>query len=481
MEQNVRPNRVAGAEAFGARTHLVTRPDDGAAIAQVSIADPDQVEQAVDAADRVRHELRSLPAHRRADALDHVARRLRESATNMASLIVAEGGKPRRWALVEVERAAATFRLAAEEARRWSGEVHRLDTDVAGDGRLAVIRRIPLGPILGITPFNFPLNLVAHKVAPALAVGAPIVLKPAPATPLTALALADLLAETHLPAGAWSVLAVPNEEMDELVADPRLPVVSFTGSGPVGWAIRDRVPRKHVTLELGGNAAAIVCADWCSDADIDYAALRIAAFGMGHAGQSCISVQRVIADRTVHERLVERIVESVRGQVLGDPGDGATSVGPMINEPAAQRAHSWIQEAIAGGATVLTGGSRKRARLDPTVLVDVPAGARVERDEVFAPIVTVRAVDGLDEAFAAVNDSAFGLQTGVFTHDIAVAFRAHRELDVGGVIIGDVPSYRAEQLPYGGTKGSGIGREGVRYAMEDFTYERSLVFTGVAL
>ena len=478
--RGTRPIRVAGREVTGTSTAAVTRPD-GGHVADVTVADPSHVEAAVQAAHDVARSFADLPAHRRAEPLAHVARRLGERREEVAQVIVAEGGKPVRWARAEVDRAAATFRLAAEEARRWSGDLQRLDTDPAGEGRIALNRRVPRGPVLGITPFNFPLNLVAHKVAPALAVGAPIVLKPAPATPLTALLLGDLLAETDLPAGSWSVLTVPDGRMDALVADPRLPVVSFTGSGPVGWGVRDRVPRKHVTLELGGNAAAVVCADWSSEADLARAAERIAVFGTASAGQSCISVQRVVADASVYPRLVELVVEHVDRQVLGDPEDEATTVGPMIDERAAQRAHAWVAEAAGAGARVLTGGGRSGARLEPTVLVDVPADARVVREEVFAPVVVIRAVEGLDEAFAAVNDSEFGLQVGVFTHDIAVAFRAHRELDVGGVIVGDVPSYRADQLPYGGTKGSGIGREGVRAAMTDLTEDRTLVLTGVSV
>jgi acyl-CoA reductase-like NAD-dependent aldehyde dehydrogenase len=481
MQHRTTPIRVAGAEVTGAMTAPVIRPDGGEPVAHVTIADTEHVERAVTAAHEVSGEFAALPAHRRADALAHVSRRLTESREDLASVIVAEGGKPVRWARAEVDRAAATFRLAAEEARRWVGELQRLDTDPSGEGRIALNRRVPRGPILGITPFNFPLNLVAHKVAPALAVGAPIVLKPAPATPLSALFLGDLLAETDLPAGSWSILTVPNEQMDPLVTDPRLPVVSFTGSGPVGWRIRDLVPRKHVTLELGGNAAVVVCADWDSPADLQRAAERIAAFGVGQAGQSCISVQRVLADRSVFDQLLDLVLTQVRAQVLGDPELEETTVGPMINEAAAQRAHAWITEAVDAGARVLVGGERDHARLQPTVLIDVPRGARLDRDEVFAPVLSLRPTDGIADAFAAVNDSDFGLQVGVFTHDITTAFRAHRELEVGGVIVGDVPSYRADQMPYGGIKGSGIGREGVRFAMEDLTYDRALVLTGISL
>ena len=481
MQQRTTPIRVAGSPVTGTTTSPVTRPDGGEPVAQVTVADAGHVEHAVTAAHAVADELAGLPAHRRADALAHVSLRLAQSREELASIIVAEGGKPVRWARAEVDRATATFRLASEEARRWVGELQRLDTDPSGEGRVALNRRVSRGPVLGITPFNFPLNLVAHKVAPALAVGAPIVLKPAPATPLSALFLGDLLAETDLPAGSWSILTVPDEHMDSLVTDPRLPVVSFTGSGPVGWRIRDLVPRKHVTLELGGNAAVLVCPDWSSPADLQYAAERIAASGVGQAGQSCISVQRVFADRSVFPQLRDLVVTQVEAQTLGDPEQEDTALGPMINEAAAQRAHSWITEAVDAGARVLTGGRRDRARLEPTVLVDAPHDARVARDEVFAPVLCLRAVDGVTDGFAAVNDSAFGLQAGVFTHDIATAFRAHQELEVGGVIVGDVPSYRADQMPYGGTKGSGTGREGVRYAMEDLTYDRALVFTGVRL
>lgn len=475
------PIWVAGHQVTGEHTTPITPPDGGDPVAEVAVADPFHVEEAVQTAHDVGRELASLPAHRRADALDHVSRRLTQSREELARLIMAEGGKPIRWSRIEVDRAAATFRLASEEARRWSGELQRLDTDTAGEGRIALNRRVSRGPVLGITPFNFPLNLVAHKVAPALAVGAPIVLKPAPATPLSALFLGDLLAETDLPDGSWSVLTVPNDRMDALVADLRLPVVSFTGSGPVGWHIRDSVPRKHVTLELGGNASAVVCADWNSDADLQQAATRIAAFGMGQAGQSCISVQRVIADTSIYPRLLDLLTHAVGDQVLGDPDHEGTTLGPMINTRAAARAESWVAEAVEAGARVLVGGRRDGARLQPTLIADAPLDARVNRDEVFAPVVSMREVDGTEAAFAAVNDSDFGLQVGVFTHDITTAFKAHRDLDVGGIIIGDVPSYRADQMPYGGTKGSGIGREGVRFAMDDLTYDRSLVFTGAAL
>ena len=459
----------------------VRSPQSGRLVAEVPWASVAEVEAVVATAAAASAEVAAVPAHVRAAALDHVSGQLAARAEEVAALITAESGKPLKWAEVEVARGVSTFRWAAEETRRWSGEVQRLDTDPAATGRLALVRRFPRGPVLGISPFNFPLNLVAHKIAPAVAVGAPIVVKPAPKTPLSALLLREIFAETELPAGAVSVILVPDDRAPALVADPRLPVVSFTGSGPVGHAIREAVPHKHVTLELGGNAAALVCADWSSSADLDWAASRIATFGNYQAGQSCISVQRVLADSSLYDDLVARLVTATEALVLGDPDDPATDVGPLINEGSARRVEEWVDEAVSAGAKLLTGGRRDGTSYLPTVLADVPPDARVVADEVFGPVLVVSRVDGIDQGLRAVNDSRFGLQAGVFTHDVQVAFRAHRELEVGGVIIGDVPAYRADQMPYGGAKESGVGREGVRYAMEDFTYERVMVFTGVDL
>ena len=459
----------------------VRSPQSGRLVREVPWASVAEVEAAVATAAAASAEVAAVPAHVRAAALDHVSAQLAARVDEVAALITAESGKPLKWSMVEATRAVSTFRWAAEETRRWSGEVQRLDTDPAATGRLALVRRFPRGPVLGISPFNFPLNLVAHKIAPAVAVGAPIVVKPAPKTPLSALLLGEIFAETDLPAGAVSVIMVPDDRAPALVVDPRLPVVSFTGSGPVGHAIREAVPHKHVTLELGGNAAALVCADWSSAADLDWAASRIATFGNYQAGQSCISVQRVLVDSSLYDDLVARLVTATEALVLGDPDDPATDVGPLINEGSARRVEEWVDEAVSAGAKLLTGGRRDGTSYLPTVLADVPPDEHVVADEVFGPVLVVSRVDGVDEGLRAVNDSRFGLQAGVFTHDVQVAFRAHRELEVGGVVIGDVPAYRADQMPYGGAKESGVGREGVRYAMEDFTYERVMVFTGVDL
>ncbi|MFI1868502.1 aldehyde dehydrogenase family protein [Streptomyces jumonjinensis] len=473
---------LAGRQATGETSFDVTNSWDGRLVGKVSVPTEAQVEEAVAAAHAVRDEFAATPAHVRAAALDHVSKRLAELTEEIAQLISAENGKPIKWARGEVGRAVSVFRFAAEEARRFNGgEAQRLDTDAGGTGRLALTRRIPRGTVLGIAPFNFPLNLSAHKVAPAIAVGAPIILKPAPATPISSLVLGELLAETDLPAGSWSVLPVPNDRMPALVQDERLPVISFTGSGPVGYAIMDSVPRKHCTLELGGNGAAVVLGDWSSEQDLDWAATRIATFSNYQGGQSCISVQRVIADSAVYGRLLPKIVAAVEAQVTGDPSDSATDVGPLVSEDAAKRVESWVDEAVKAGAKLLTGGERDGATYAPTVLAEVPAGTTLACEEVFGPVLTVTEVTGEAEAFAAVNDSPYGLQAGVFTHDVQTAFRAHRALEVGGVIIGDVPSYRADQMPYGGAKQSGVGREGVAYAMDDYTYERVLVLTGLAL
>ncbi|MGP3968617.1 aldehyde dehydrogenase family protein [Streptomyces sp. 6N223] len=473
---------LAGRATAGETVLEVTSPWDGRRVGAAGVPSDAQVEEAVAAAHAVAKEFAASPAYARAAALDHVCRRLGERTEEIARLITAENGKPIKWARVEVARCISVFRWAAEEARRFNGgTAQRLDSEAGGAGRLALTRRFPYGPVLGIAPFNFPLNLCAHKVAPALAAGAPIILKPAPATPLSALLLGELLAETELPPGSFSVLPVPNDAMPPLVQDPRLPIISFTGSVPVGWSIRDSVPRKRVTLELGGNGAAIVLGDYASDADLDWAAQRIATFSNYQGGQSCISVQRVIADAAVYDRLLPRLIEAVGALVTGDPDDDATDVGPQISEDAARRVESWVSEATAAGAKILAGGVREGASYQPTLLENVPRDAKIACEEVFGPVMSVSRVEGEQAAYAAANDSKFGLQAGLFTHDVQAAFRAHRALEVGGVVVGDVPSYRADQMPYGGVKDSGVGREGVRFAMEDYTYERVMVLAGLEL
>ncbi|HEY2205939.1 MAG TPA: aldehyde dehydrogenase family protein [Pseudonocardia sp.] len=472
------PFWVAGKPTTSAETAVVQNPYDDSEAGRHDVPTAADVETAIAAAHDVRHETAALPAYVRAGALDHVSRTLDARRDEFAELITAESGKPLKWARMEVGRAISTFRWAAEEARRFSPRMQRLDTDPGAVGRTAMIRRVPRGPVLGITPFNFPLNLVAHKVAPAIAVGAPIVLKPAPGTPLTALLLGSVLAGTDLPAGAWSVLPVPNSAAASLTEDPRLPIVSFTGSVPVGWAIKESVPRKHVALELGGNGGVLVTPDYT---DLEYAAKRIATFAMYQAGQSCISVQRVYVHADHYDRMRELVVAEVRNLVTGDPGDPSTDVGPMINLAAAERVESWVADAVKAGATLETGGGRSGATVEPTVLSGVPEDASVMAGEVFGPVVSLDRVDSVQEGFDRINNSRFGLQAGVFTTDLRTAFEAGTKLEVGGVLIGDVPSFRADQMPYGGIKDSGVGREGPASAMEDFTEEHITVFTGLPI
>ena len=481
IEVRPRPCWIAGHAEQGERTVTVYHPYDGTEVADVAVPGADQVERAVAAAAGVFRSFAASPAHVRATALTRIAEELAARSEEVAETITAENGKPLMWADVEVRRAVATFRFAAEEARRLVGDLQRLDTDPGGDGRLAVVRRRPRGPVLAIAPFNFPLNLVAHKVAPAIAVGAPVVVKPASATPLTALLLGEILAEAGLPDGAFSVLPVAGDAMRSLVTDPRLPVISFTGSTGVGWSIADAASRKQVVLELGGNGAAIVCPDWAAERDLDHAAGRIALFGNYQAGQSCIAVQRVIVHRDVADRFVPKLVAAVRALRTGDPHDPEVEVGPLIDEDAASRVEKWIGEAVSAGAELLTGGTREGTTIRPAVLRDVPADSSVWRHEVFGPVLVVSVVDSVDAAFEQANATDYGLQAGVFTHDVRTAFAATATLDVGGVVIGDVPSYRADQMPYGGVKDSGTGREGVRSSMLEYTQDQVMVLTDVTL
>lgn len=475
------PYYVAGRPTTAGEVREVVSPFDAEPVGSYAVPGAAEIEQAVAAAAAALPTTRTLSASTRAAALDHVSRRLAERADEVAELIRGENGKPAMWAKAEVARGVSTFRWAAEEARRFSGELQRLDTDPSATGRMALVRRFAGGAVLGISPFNFPLNLVAHKVAPAIACGAPIVLKPAPKTPLSALLLGDLLAETDLPEGSWSILPADDADAPGLVADPRLPIISFTGSERVGYAIQAAAPSKRVILELGGNAAAAVLADYNSDADLDWASSRIATFGNYQAGQSCISVQRVFVHTSLADEFTELLAAKVADLATGDPADPLTVVGPMINEEAAVRVESWIAEAVDAGARVLTGGTRKGTTVAPTLLADVPPDAKCVAEEVFGPVMSITSFDTDDELFAAINSSRFGLQAGIFTHDVQVAFRAQAQLEVGGVIIGDVPSYRADQMPYGGVKNSGVGREGLRHAMDDYTDVRVMVLTGLEL
>lgn len=474
---DVRPYLVAGEQRTGEDSFDLVSPYDGAVVARIGVPTDADIAEAVTKAASTFEESRKLPVHARAEALMHVSRRIVERSEEIAQTIAREGGKPLKWATVEASRAASTFRWAAEEARRGSDEMMRLDTDAALGSRLGLVRRFPLGPVLGISPFNFPVNLVAHKLAPALAVGAPIVIKPASATPLGALVLGELVAETDLPKGMVSVLPLSSERAEPLLDDERFKKVSFTGSGPAGWHLKSKAPKKHFTLELGGNAGVIVH----SDGDLDHAAQRIAFGGYYQAGQSCIAVQRIFVHAPVYDDFVSRLVKQVEGLRVGDPLDPETDVGPMIDAGALDKVSSMVADAVTQGAEVLVGGERKDPFYLPTILANVEDHMEVCREEIFGPVTTISRYEMFEEAIAAVNGTAYGLQAGVFTSDIQRAFTAHRDIVAGGIIVNDVSAFRADQMPYGGSKDSGYGREGLRYAMAEMTEPRIMVLSNLPL
>ena len=435
-------------------------------------ADGADVERAIAAATRVFPELARQAAHRRAALLETVARLLRERREALADRICAEAKKPISLARAEAERAASVFTFAADEARHLGGEVVPLSAAPGGDGRLGVVLRVPRGPVAAITPFNFPIMLAAHKVAPALACGAPVVLKPSPETPGCAIELARAVADAGALPGALAVVPCGLEEAAALVEDERLRVLSFTGSAAVGWALRARAGEKQVCLELGGNAAVILLAD----ADLEAALPRLVAGAFAYAGQVCIKTQRVLAVASIYDRLAAALVAATeRHAIVGDPRRPDVTVGPLIRTRDAERVSAWIDEAVAAGARLLLGGRREGDFVWPTILAEVPTSARVAREEVFGPVVVLEKVADLEEAIARTNDSPYGLQAGVYTRDHAALMRAFAALRVGAVLHDDVPTWRVDHMPYGGCKRSGIGREGPRYAIEEMTEPRMLV------
>ncbi len=465
-----RPLFLAGEFVDGETEVRVWNPFDGKDVARVAAAARSMAERAVAAAVEGFEVTRLLPAFERAAILARASAGIAAAKDEIARTITAENGKPIKWSRVEVDRAVHTFHAASGEAERLGGDVVPLDVRAGLEGAFGIVRRVPVGPVLAISPFNFPLNLVAHKLAPAIAAGCSIVLKPASRTPLTALLLARVLAESGLPKGALSVLPCSREVGDVLVADERFRVVSFTGSADVGFGIKARAGKKPAVLELGGNAAVIVH----SDADLDRAAERCAIGAFAYAGQVCISVQRVLVHESVHDAFTSRLVERTRSIGVGDPSADSVDVGPMIDDDNAARIEGWIAEARAGGANVWCGGTRSGRLVAPAVLSGVPDSASLAREEAFGPTVDVSPYARLDDAIAAVNRSRFGLQAGVFTSDLEVALRAFDGLDVGGLILNDAPTFRVDTMPYGGVKDSGLGREGVAYAIEHFT-ERKLL------
>src|SRR5271166_5726028 len=453
------------------REHVITSPFDHSVVAVVYEATRDDVETAIQSAVQAFLVTRKMTSHQRASILRKTADGIRQRREEFARTICHEAGKPIKTARIEVDRGVYTFEVAAEEASRIYGEYIPLDTLEATAGRWGLLRRFSLGPVFAITPFNFPLNLVAHKVAPAIASGCPLILKPAPQTPITALMLAEVVHNAGLPEGALAVMPLSNDDAALLVADDRIKLLTFTGSAAVGWDLKSKAGKKRVTLELGGNAGVIVH----SDADLAYASQRCVAGGFSYGGQTCISVQRIFVEQSVFDRFSKLLVEGVHKLKLGDPMHDDTDVPPLIRESDAVRAVQWIDEAVQGGARLLCGGKRKGAVVEPAVLTGTTPEMRVNSAEVFAPVVTVEPYDDFSNALHQVNQSTYGLQAGVLTRDAGLIQMAFEELEVGAVIVGDVPSFRVDQMPYGGVKDSGLGREGLRYSIEDMTERKLLV------
>ena len=469
--QASRPFLVHGQWKSGELSASVIDPFTGKLVAQVAQATESDVEQAVASASSATATMGQLSGHTRYNMLQQIAALLDRRREEFARTITAEAGKPITDAKREVSRAIQTFTVAAEEARRIPGEVVPLDWTPGSDTHLGLLRRFPIGPILGITPFNFPLNLVAHKVAPALASGNSILIKPAPQTPLTALLLGEIAVEAGVPPGGLNVVPCENLLAERMVVDPRFRLLSFTGSASVGWMLKAKCGKKKVTLELGGNAGVVIE----PDADLELVARRCAVGGFGYAGQTCISVQRVFVHHSVADVFTTKLLMHVARLKVGDPADETTSIGPLIDQAAAQRVENWIGEAVADGARVLLGGKRMGSLVEATVLSNVKPDMKVSCKEVFGPVVTVTPYRQLSEAVALLNQSDYGLQAGIFTQDINKIFYAFRHVEVGAVLANEIPTFRADHMPYGGVKDSGLGREGVRAAIEDMTEPRMLI------
>ena len=470
---NPKPLSINGRHVTAESSHAVTNPWDGSHLGDVCLAGAAQVEDAVASAHSAFQGTRKMTADARAVILENIAALIAERRSDFVSTIIAEAGKPVTFAEAETDRARLTFRFAAALALADEGHGIAMDASAPGAGHFGFVKRFPMGVILGITPFNFPLNLAAHKVAPCLATGNTMVLKPSPRTPLSSLLLAEVLDAAGVPPGQINVVPFDHDLVPPLLMDPRIKMISFTGSAPVGWRLKSLAARKKVALELGGNAAVVVE----PDCDWQSAIPKIAAAAYGYAGQSCISVQRILIHKDIHAAFREALVACINEKIpAGDPSEKSTIVGPMIHASAREKILYWIKEAESRGARLLTPVRVEgRSLLGPILLENVPADCSVLCEEAFAPLAVLQSYDTFPDALAMVNDSAFGLQAGVFTGDIRKALLAFEELEVGGVLIGQAPTFRVENMPYGGVKESGFGREGVRYAMEEMTEPRCLV------
>ncbi|HQV22655.1 MAG TPA: aldehyde dehydrogenase family protein, partial [Agitococcus sp.] len=443
----------------------------GQVVTRVALATEQAIDHALNAAVSAQYAMAQLPAYHRQQVLEHCVERFKQRADELAYSLCIEAGKPIKDARGEVTRLIDTFKVAAEETTRINGEVINLEISARAKGYRGMTKRVPVGVCSFISPFNFPLNLAAHKIAPAIAAGCPFVLKPASLTPIGALLIGEVLAETDLPQGAFSILPCSRDGAELFTTDERIKLLSFTGSPEVGWALKAKAGKKKVTLELGGNAACIVDAD----ADIDFVAQRLVFGAFYQSGQSCISVQRILVHDSIYQLVKEKLVAATQQLVMGDPIQENTFIGPMISEKEAQRLATWIDDAKQQGATVLCGGQRNGAMLAATLLENVPKHCALVQEEVFGPVAILSSFSDFEQALAEVNASRYGLQTGIFTRDIFKAHQAWDRLEVGGVVIGDVPSWRVDNMPYGGVKDSGLGREGIKYAIEDMTESRLLV------
>ena len=469
------PLRIGGEARVSTTTEVITSPFDGTPVAEVCVATAADMADAIAISVEGFEEMRRLPTHRRAEILERTVAGLKERAEEIAQLMARESGKPIRYCRGEVKRAQVTFTLAAGEARTAIGEVLPLDLEERAEGRMCLYTRVPRGPVAAISPFNFPLNLIAHKLAPAIAVGTSVVLKPPPQCPITGLVLAEILADAGLPAKALSVLHCEPDVAQMMVEDDRMKVLSFTGSDVVGWKLKALASKKQVLLELGGNAPCIID----EDADLDAVMGPVVMGSWANAGQVCIKVQRILVHASLYDDFMVRYVKATSEVVCGDPLNEETIVGPLIQERHVERVLSWVQEAVEQGATLHSGGTAEGSVVAPTILTGGTPQMKVCKDEVFGPVTVVESFNDLDEAIAICNGGRFALQAGIFTRDIGKAMKAWRELDYGGVMINDVPTFRVDNFPYGGSKDSGFGREGVRFAMDEMTEEKVLVMRGM--
>ena len=471
MLKDAYPYYLANEAVFANQDLDVTDKYSGEVATRVAMADAATIDKAIDAADKAAGAMAKLAPYERQAILYHCVKRFEERYEELALALCIEAGKPIKDARGEVGRLIDTFRVAAEEAVRIDGEMPNLEISARAKGYRGMVKRVPIGPCSFISPFNFPLNLAAHKVAPAIAAGCPFVLKPASRTPIGAIIIGEVLAETDLPKGAFSILPCHREGADLFTTDERFKLLSFTGSPDVGWDLKARAGKKPVILELGGNAAVIVD----EDADLNDAMERIVFGAFYQSGQSCIGVQRILIHDAIYDELKAKLVEKTAALKMGDPKDEDTFIGPVISEGEATRLENWINEAVDAGATLLVGGKRDGAMLQATLLENAPKGTNIVEEEAFGPVAVISRFSDFDDALNTVNESKFGLQAGIFTRDLYKAQKAWDELEVGGVVIGDVPSWRVDNMPYGGVKDSGLGREGIRWAINDMTEERLLV------